>query len=143
MLQANQDYVDMWPRSYAIGVFGSQRAEIHYNRLNNKLLDFELISGSRVSFNIKIFKEPVLQYHTVYDYMNVTHNWWGIGNEAEISQRIFDIDDRNTYTHAEFSPYYVSPEQFINFWWRDRGKHVSVSQILFYFFRVNWQMQRE
>lgn len=49
--------------------------------------------------------------------MNVTFNWWGIGNEAQILQRIFDFDDWNIYTLVEFSPFYVTEEHFINFWW--------------------------
>lgn len=54
--------------------------------------------------------------------MNVTFNWWGTGNEAEIGQRIFDMDDWNTYTLADFSPFYVTNEHFIDFWWEFRGR---------------------
>lgn len=57
--------------------------------------------------------------------MNVTHNWWGVANEAEVSQRIFDVDDWNIYMVAEFSPYYTSEELFINFWW-DSSKVCSI-----------------
>ncbi|KIH52266.1 hypothetical protein ANCDUO_17633, partial [Ancylostoma duodenale] len=42
---ANEDYVDSWPRSYAVGVFGSQKAEIHFNQFKNPLMDFEVVSG--------------------------------------------------------------------------------------------------
>lgn len=42
------DYVDMWPRSYALGVFGSQKVEVHFNRFFNELIDFELVSGAKV-----------------------------------------------------------------------------------------------
>uniref|UniRef100_A0A1I7XK75 SRCR domain-containing protein n=1 Tax=Heterorhabditis bacteriophora TaxID=37862 RepID=A0A1I7XK75_HETBA len=49
-IKANEDYVDMWPRSYAVGIFGSQKAEIHFNQFKNDLLDFELISGCKNLF---------------------------------------------------------------------------------------------
>lgn len=49
--------------------------------------------------------------------MNITYNWFGVANEAEVSQRVFDLDDWNIYTIANFTPYYVSEEQFLNFWW--------------------------
>ncbi|VDN87149.1 unnamed protein product [Brugia pahangi] len=47
-LRNTQEYVDMWPRSFTIGIFGSQLANIHFNRLWNILFDFELISGAKV-----------------------------------------------------------------------------------------------
>lgn len=51
------------------------------------------------------------------DVLNVTHNWWGVANEAEVGQRIFDLDDWNSLSRADFSPFYTSEELFINFWW--------------------------
>ncbi|KAK0410181.1 hypothetical protein QR680_004996 [Steinernema hermaphroditum] len=104
-LNSSQDYVDMSPRSFAVGLFGAQRIDVHFNRFSNKLLDFELVGGVR----------PHLAMN---ESVNVTYNWWGVGNEAEISQRIFDFDDWNIFTVADFSPYYVTEELFINFWWR-------------------------
>lgn len=50
--------------------------------------------------------------------MNVTYNWWGTANEAEIYQRIFDFDDWNIFTLAMFSPFYVTEENFISFRWK-------------------------
>lgn len=47
-LRDMEEYVDMWPRSFTIGIFGSQLANIHFNRLWNILFDFELISGAKV-----------------------------------------------------------------------------------------------
>ncbi len=47
-LNSIQDYVDSWPRSYAVGIFGAQKVDIHFNRFKNLLLDFELISGCKV-----------------------------------------------------------------------------------------------
>jgi hypothetical protein len=49
--------------------------------------------------------------------MNITYNWWGVANEAEIRQRIFDMDDWNIFTIGEFSPFYSTEEHFIDFWW--------------------------
>ncbi|GMS79584.1 hypothetical protein PENTCL1PPCAC_1759, partial [Pristionchus entomophagus] len=98
-----EGYVDMWPRSYAIGCFGSQKIDVHFNRVKNVLMDFEMVAGG-IPLRID-------------DYMNVTYNWWGVANEAEIAQRIFDVDDWNTFTVAKYSPFFVTEEHFINFWW--------------------------
>uniref|UniRef100_A0A8R1DMH6 SRCR domain-containing protein n=1 Tax=Caenorhabditis japonica TaxID=281687 RepID=A0A8R1DMH6_CAEJA len=102
-IKQRADYVDMWPRSYALGVFGSQKVNVHFNRFFNELMDFEFVSGAK--------------YSEVSETMNVTYNWWGTGNEAVISQRVFDFDDWNTYTRAEWSPFYVTNDLSINFWW--------------------------
>ncbi|KAI6192849.1 hypothetical protein M3Y99_01913900 [Aphelenchoides fujianensis] len=103
-LQQGDDYVDMYPRSFAVGVFGSQKVDVHYNRLKNPLMDFELVAGCTP----QIYGEDV---------MNVTYNWFGVANEAEVSQRIFDLDDWNIFTIANFTPFYLTEEQFLNFWW--------------------------
>jgi hypothetical protein len=47
-----EDYVDMYPRSYTIGAFGSQLIDIHYNRLKNPLMDFEIVAGCTVSLKL-------------------------------------------------------------------------------------------
>ncbi|KAI6213056.1 hypothetical protein M3Y94_00104200 [Aphelenchoides besseyi] len=44
-IQQGDDYVDMYPRSYAVGAFGTQKVDIHYNRLKNPLMDFEIVAG--------------------------------------------------------------------------------------------------
>jgi hypothetical protein len=49
---SNGDYVDMYPRSYTVGVFGTQLVDIHYNRLKNPLMDFEIVAGCTVSICI-------------------------------------------------------------------------------------------
>ncbi|MCP9262754.1 Scavenger receptor cysteine-rich domain protein [Dirofilaria immitis] len=104
----------MWPRSFTIGIFGSQLANIHFNRLRNVLFDFELISGAK-NADIK-------------DTMNVTYNWWGVANEAEIYQRIFDFDDWNIFTLATFSPFYVTKENFISFWWKPENGQLAIAK---------------
>ncbi|CAJ0561234.1 unnamed protein product, partial [Mesorhabditis spiculigera] len=71
------EFVDMWPRSYAVGIFGTQRADVHFNRLRNVLMDFELVAGCT----------PI----RVLDEMNATYNWFGSGNDAEVAQRVFDL----------------------------------------------------
>jgi hypothetical protein len=71
-------------------------------------MDFELIAGCK----------PQLPASNL-DVLNVTHNWWGVANEAEVGQRIFDLEDWNSLSRAEFSPFYTTDEQFINFWWWD------------------------
>jgi hypothetical protein len=50
--------------------------------------------------------------------MNVTYNWWGTANDAEIMQRVFDFDDWNTYMLADYSPFFVTEEIFLDFWWK-------------------------
>lgn len=85
-------------------VFGSQLVDIHYNRLKNPLMDFEVVAGATP----KIYS---------LDVMNVTYNWFGVSNEAGVGQRVFDLDDWNIYTIANYTPFYTSEEQFINFWW--------------------------
>ncbi|CAG9540523.1 unnamed protein product, partial [Cercopithifilaria johnstoni] len=106
-----EEYVDMWPRSFTIGIFGSQLANIHFNRLRNVLFDFELISGAKSA--------------NVNDTMNVTYNWWGVSNEAAIYQRIFDFDDWNIFTLTMFSPFYVTEENFISFWWKPQNGQLA------------------
>ncbi|VBB30847.1 unnamed protein product [Acanthocheilonema viteae] len=113
-LHSAEEYVDMWPRSFTIGIFGSQLANIHFNRLRNILFDFELISGAK-SANVK-------------DTMNVTYNWWGVANEAAIYQRIFDFDDWNIFTLAMFSPFYVTEENFISFWWKPQNGQLATEK---------------
>lgn len=44
------DYIDMWPRSYALGIFGTQKIDIHFNRFYNMLMDFELVAGCNVNY---------------------------------------------------------------------------------------------
>ncbi|GMR58343.1 hypothetical protein PMAYCL1PPCAC_28538, partial [Pristionchus mayeri] len=111
-----EEYVDMWPRSYAVGCFGSQKIDVHFNRFKNVLLDFEIITGGI----------PL----RVEDSMNVTYNWWGVANEAQIAQRIFDVDDWNTYTKAEYSPFFVTEEHFMEFFWRPKdGQKASAVHV--------------
>ncbi|CEF63163.1 SRCR domain and Parallel beta-helix repeat and Pectin lyase fold/virulence factor domain and Pectin lyase fold domain and C-type lectin-like domain and C-type lectin fold domain and SRCR-like domain-containing protein [Strongyloides ratti] len=99
------DYVETLPRSYAIGIFGLQKIDVHFNRLRNLLMDFELVAGVKSKFPAD-------------DVLNVTHNWWGTGNDATIFQRIFDLDDCTNYILAGFSPFYVTEELFLDYWWR-------------------------
>lgn len=49
-IQSTEEFVDNYPRSYTVGVFGSQLIDIHYNRLKNPLMDFELVAGCTVRF---------------------------------------------------------------------------------------------
>lgn len=67
-------------------------------------MDFEIVAGATP------------QIYSL-DVMNVTYNWFGVSNEAGVGQRVFDLDDWNIYTIANYTPFYTSEEQFINFWW--------------------------
>uniref|UniRef100_A0A915M244 SRCR domain-containing protein n=1 Tax=Meloidogyne javanica TaxID=6303 RepID=A0A915M244_MELJA len=113
-LRPSDEYAEMWPRSYCVGIFGTQRVEIHFNRLRNVLLDFELVAGCK----------PQLIVSDI-DTLNVTHNWWGVANEAELSQRVFDSDDWNSLSLAQFSPFYTTEELFLNFWWDYRRAQLN------------------
>nr|CAD2174347.1 unnamed protein product [Meloidogyne enterolobii] len=113
-LRPSDEYAEMWPRSYCVGIFGTQRVEIHFNRLRNVLLDFELVAGCK----------PQLIASDI-DVLNVTHNWWGVANEAELSQRVFDSDDWNSLSLAQFSPFYTTEELFLNFWWDYRRAQLN------------------
>lgn len=88
-----------------------------------------------------------IQYTSINERMNVSYNWWGTGNDAEVAQRVFDFDDWNTFTLAEYSPFYITNELFINFWWNPRkvshflacrGANMT-TQIAF---RVSWPTLR-
>jgi len=78
------------------------------------LLDFELVAGCK----------PQLIASDI-DTLNVTHNWWGVANEAELSQRVFDSDDWNSLSLAQFSPFYTTEELFLNFWWDYRRAQLN------------------
>uniref|UniRef100_A0A914HL06 SRCR domain-containing protein n=1 Tax=Globodera rostochiensis TaxID=31243 RepID=A0A914HL06_GLORO len=111
-LHPTDDYVEMWPRSYTLGIFGIQKVDIHFNRFKNVLLDFELVAAL----------QPQLAASSK-EILNATHNFWGVANEAELGQRVFDVDDWNSLCTAETSPYYTTEELFINFWWGpERGQ---------------------
>lgn len=50
--------------------------------------------------------------------MNVSHNFWGTQSATGTLQRIFDFDDWNVYARAAWNPYYVTEENFIDWWWQ-------------------------
>ncbi|KAL3080363.1 hypothetical protein niasHT_038403 [Heterodera trifolii] len=111
-LHPTDDYAEMWPRSYTIGIFGAQKVAIHFNRFKNVLLDFELVAAL----------QPQLAASSD-EILNATHNFWGVANEAQLGQRVFDVDDWNSFCTALTTPYYTTEELFINFWWTpERGQ---------------------
>lgn len=77
-------------------------------------MDFELVAGC---------KPQLIASET--DILNVTYNWWGVANEAELGQRIFDFNDWNSFSIAQFSPFYTTEELFLNFWWDYRRVQLS------------------
>lgn len=46
-----------------------------------------------------------------------TFNMPNLFFENSILQRIFDFDDWNSASMAEWNPYYVTEERFIDWWW--------------------------
>ena len=79
------------PLTYALGVFGLQNVTINRNLLGNKELDVELMAGQSPS--------------ALENYMDATYNYWGTNYESEILKRIFDFDDWNSFSIAEFYPF--------------------------------------
>lgn len=102
-LNIDQPVVESWPRSYAIGLLGLQKVNISYNNVNNPLLDFEIVVGLRGS--------------QLNDKANVSFNYWGPNVRAELAQKIFDFDDWNIYSLADYNPYFVTREKSLNFEW--------------------------
>lgn len=118
-LGPEQNYVDYFPRSYALGMFGAQKLNVSYNNFQNELLDFELVTGLTVG---------LMTGNLTLDSANVTMNYWGKSKSAEIVQRIFDFDDWNSYSIANYNPYMMS-EEFVHRWdW-----HYSLAQLDSYY----------
>ncbi|KAI1309118.1 Protein bark beetle [Halotydeus destructor] len=90
--------VDMYhPKSYAIALHGIQFVNITRNLLNNPNLQFELLAGVLTG--------------SLDNKLNAKENWWGYFAPDKISQRIFDFDDWNSYSVADFSPF-LATEHF-------------------------------
>ena len=81
------------PTTYAFGVLGLQNVTINRNLFGNSL-DFELLGGQSSSL--------------LENYLDVTENYWGTVNQAEINALIFDFDDWNSYAIAEYFPFLTS-----------------------------------
>lgn len=76
---------------YALSLHGIQALNITRNRFMNPDLRFELV--------VAIILDP--DERTV----NAVENFWGSVVPSDISERIFDFDDWNSYAVAEISPY--------------------------------------
>ncbi|KRY89173.1 HHIP-like protein 1 [Trichinella pseudospiralis] len=103
-LSPEDEYAENWPRSFAFGLFGLQQVDLHYNNFRNHLLDFEAVAG---------LKGAMLKTRA-----NFSHNYWGTDTQAAIVQRIFDFDDWNIFSLAEYNPYFVTEERSLNWEWR-------------------------
>lgn len=82
------------PLTYALGIFGVQNVTINRNLLGNEGLDVELMAGQSAS--------------SLYNYLDATYNFWGSNDEATIKERIFDFDDWNSFSIAEFYPFLLA-----------------------------------
>ena len=82
------------PLTYAVGMFGVQNVTVIRNLLGNGDLDVELIAGQLPS--------------ELENYLDATYNYWGTSDEATIRKRIFDFDDWNCFSIAEFYPFLLS-----------------------------------
>ena len=80
--------------TYVVGFHGIQKVRVNRNLFGNNTLDYELLAGIKTA---KINNE-----------VDVTENWWGTYNDAQIRQRIFDFDDWNDHAVANFRPYLIS-----------------------------------
>ncbi|XP_046609560.1 protein bark beetle isoform X2 [Neodiprion virginianus] len=77
--------------TYVVGFHGIQKVRVYRNLFGENTLDYELLAGIRTA---KINNE-----------VQVTENWWGTADFAQIRQRIFDFDDWNDHAVANFVPY--------------------------------------
>lgn len=102
-LSADTPHVDHFPRSFGFAVLGLQRINISFNYFRNPLMDFEGVVGLRGS--------------SLKDVTNCSYNYWGVSQGTAVVQRIFDFDDWNIYSVAEFNPFYVNDVQEVISWW--------------------------
>lgn len=79
------------PTTFAVAFGGVQRMIANRNLLSNPQLGYELVAGITALSLIN----PV----------NVTQNYWGRTDYGGIMDRIFDFDDWNSYSLADFFPY--------------------------------------
>ena len=79
------------PTTYAVSVFGVQNISANRNLFDNPSLGFEFLAGIR-SLSID-------------NALNVKENFWGRTDYSGIMERIFDFDDWNRYSIADFFPY--------------------------------------
>ncbi|KAK3092533.1 hypothetical protein FSP39_004063 [Pinctada imbricata] len=78
------------PTTYAIAVRGVQNVTLNRNLLNNPSYQYELVAGvNALSLDNK---------------MDVRYNWWGKEDQFTIRRRIFDFDDWNSYSIANYFP---------------------------------------
>lgn len=80
------------PKSYAFALKGAQRVNVTHNLFLNNQLDYLLVAGVQTS-------------SLDNSYVNLTFNWWGTTNQQEIRERIFDFDDWNSYSIAQWYPF--------------------------------------
>ena len=78
------------PKSYAVSVRGVQNITVVRNLFGNSM-DYEFIAGMKSS--------------TLESFMDLTANWWGSRDQEVIQSSIFDFDDWNRYSIAEYYPY--------------------------------------
>ncbi|CDW52478.1 Deleted in malignant brain tumors 1 protein [Trichuris trichiura] len=111
-LTPEDNYVDNWPRSFALGLFGVQNVEVHFNNFRNTLLDFEVVAGLRTTMFLSK--------------ANISHNYFGQDTEVGVLQRIFDFDDWNIFCLANVNPYFVTEERSINWEWRPEDAQLGM-----------------
>ncbi|XP_015594324.1 protein bark beetle isoform X2 [Cephus cinctus] len=77
--------------TYVVGFHGIQKVRVNRNLFGDNSLDYELLAG------IKTAK--------INNVVDVSENWWGTADDAQIRQKIFDFDDWNDHAVANFRPY--------------------------------------
>uniref|UniRef100_A0A915K0I4 SRCR domain-containing protein n=1 Tax=Romanomermis culicivorax TaxID=13658 RepID=A0A915K0I4_ROMCU len=112
-LANDQPKIEHYPRSYALGIFGVQKVNVSYNNIHNPLFDFELISG-------------LINVNPIVDRLNVTHNYWGPSTHGDLARKIFDFDDWNIFSLADYNPYFVTREKSLNFEWRPQDAQTDI-----------------
>uniref|UniRef100_A0AC35U2L2 Beta_helix domain-containing protein n=1 Tax=Rhabditophanes sp. KR3021 TaxID=114890 RepID=A0AC35U2L2_9BILA len=129
-----QEYLDRFVHVYESEINGNQYAisSIHYSNLtyhdgtilsrkSQEMLWFQKVNFSRNTDAVLWIYNPQHIIMPNTEIADITYNIDNCSfteNTAIIAQRIFDLDDWNSYILADFSPYYVTEELFLDYWWR-------------------------
>ena len=82
------------PLTYAFGMLGVQNVSINRNLFGFNDLDVEFLAGQTSS--------------SLENYLDVTLNYWGTTDQEKIKGIIFDFDDWNSFSIAEYHPFLLS-----------------------------------
>ncbi|MBD3164320.1 hypothetical protein GF323_03905 [Candidatus Woesearchaeota archaeon] len=87
----------------------SNELEFKYNNLHNNSVGVLFKRGNNLSFKYNNLKNYINFENRKNKEINLSHNYWGSGDESSIAQNIIDKDDNASYGKAHFRPYYCKP----------------------------------